>query len=212
MQGCHLYRASLEVHRCYLPEFPALRRSPKFALLGTTFRSSEVTAFLAKWAVLHIVLLEYWIFWNFAMGALYRFIFCHTNTYKGHTFIENNLNHFLFKLMKCTSSKLREFWMYGPRLMMWISHRVTSPWDNVIASFLKKKKKSNFPFVSSVFFANPLFFGLGVTLTSSGLAKRIHTLIAFSFFNFILPKEQAWLSFKLFQHILSEWPVWIVSN
>ena len=55
VQGCHLYRASLEVHRCYLPEFPALRRSPKFALLSTTFRSLELTAFLAKWAILHIV-------------------------------------------------------------------------------------------------------------------------------------------------------------
>ena len=54
VQGCHLYRVSLEVHRSYLPKFPALPRSPKIALVSTLM-SSEPTAFLAKRAISHIV-------------------------------------------------------------------------------------------------------------------------------------------------------------
>ena len=48
VQGCLLCRVSLEVHRSQQPKFPALRRSPKIALLSSKLRSSEPTAFLAK--------------------------------------------------------------------------------------------------------------------------------------------------------------------
>ena len=145
-------------------------------------------------------------FCNFAMGALYRFILCHTNTYKGHTFIENNLNYFLLEtLMKCTSSMLREFECMAPeclRLMMWISHqRVTSPWGTVIASFFKKKKnKSNeFSFCFFSFFANPLFFGrrpYSQWITLTELPQRIHTLIVLSFFfiSYCQKSKPGWVS------------------